>query len=52
MVRPKAMVVTIEDLTDNLKLSDSTRYHFARGGKMPGVIAGRHGRFHKAAFYE
>jgi hypothetical protein len=52
MVRPQEMALTIEDLADNVKLSDSTPYHFARGGKLPDVKAGPRGRFHKAAIRE
>ena len=47
--RLRDTILTIDELAAYLKLSKSSLYHFARGGKVPGVKIGRHWRFHKEA---
>ena len=42
-------VMTIEDLSDYLKISKSTLYKLVREGKVPSQKIGRHWRFHKDA---
>ena len=40
-------VLTIDDLADYLKVSKSTLYKLAQGGKVPGQKVGKHWRFRK-----
>lgn len=42
-------VLTIEELSDYLKISKSTLYKLVREGKVPSQKVGRHWRFHKEA---
>jgi excisionase family DNA binding protein len=49
MARLPDMVMTIEDLSEYLKISRSTLYKLAQEGKLPSQKVGRHWRFHKAA---
>jgi excisionase family DNA binding protein len=42
-------VLTIEELSEYLKISKSTLYKLAQEGKLPGQKVGRHWRFHKEA---
>ena len=42
-------VMTIDELSRYLKVSKSTLYQLARGGKVPGQKVGKHWRFRKAA---
>lgn len=41
-------VMTIDELSDYLKVAKSTLYKLAQEGKLPGQKVGRHWRFHKA----
>lgn len=45
-------VMTIEDLAEYLKISESTLYKLAREGALPGTKVGKHWRFHKEAVVE
>ena len=40
-------ILTIDELSDYLKISKSTLYKLAQAGKVPGQKIGRHWRFHK-----
>lgn len=40
-------VLTIDDLSDYLKVSKSTLYKLVQGGKVPGQKVGKHWRFRK-----
>jgi excisionase family DNA binding protein len=42
-------VLTIEELSEYLKISKSTLYKLAQEGKLPGQKVGRHWRFHREA---
>ena len=42
-------ILTIEDLSDYLKISKSTLYKLVQEGKVPSQKVGRHWRFHKEA---
>ncbi|MCL5421036.1 MAG: helix-turn-helix domain-containing protein [Nitrospirae bacterium] len=42
-------ILTIEELSDYLKISKSTLYKLVREGKVPSQKIGRHWRFHKDA---
>ena len=42
-------VLTIEELSDYLKVPVSTLYKLAREGSVPAVKVGKHWRFHKDA---
>jgi excisionase family DNA binding protein len=42
-------VLTIEELSDYIKISKSTLYKLVREGKVPSQKIGRHWRFHKDA---
>ena len=42
-------VMTILDLSLYLKVSKSTLYKLAQGGRLPGNKVGKHWRFHKPA---
>ena len=42
-------ILTIDELSDYLKISKSTLYKLAQAGKVPGQKIGRHWRFHKEA---
>lgn len=42
-------VLTIDDLSEYLKISKSTLYKLVREGKVPCQKVGRHWRFHKEA---
>ena len=44
-----ASVMTIEELSDYLKISRSTLYKLAQEGKLPCQKVGRHWRFRKEA---
>ena len=41
-------VMTIDELSEYLKVAKSTLYKLAQEGKLPGQKVGRHWRFHKA----
>lgn len=45
-------VMTIEELSEYLKISKSTLYKLAQEGSVPGQKVGKHWRFHKAAIDE
>ena len=40
-------ILTIDELSEYLKISKSTLYKLAQAGKVPGQKIGRHWRFHK-----
>lgn len=40
-------VMTIDELSEYLKIAKSTLYKLAQEGKLPGQKVGRHWRFHK-----
>jgi excisionase family DNA binding protein len=40
-------VMTIEDLSEYLKVSKSTLYKLAQQGNLPGQKVGKHWRFHR-----
>lgn len=40
-------ILTIDELSNYLKISKSTLYKLAQAGKVPGQKIGRHWRFHK-----
>lgn len=42
-------VLTIDDLSEYLKISKSTLYKLAQEGALPGQKIGRHWRFHREA---
>jgi len=42
-------VMTIDELSEYLKISTSTLYKLAQGGALPGTKVGRRWRFHKEA---
>ncbi|HRI88381.1 MAG TPA: helix-turn-helix domain-containing protein [Candidatus Hydrogenedentes bacterium] len=42
-------VLTIDELSDYLKIAKSTLYKLAQGGKLPGQKVGKHWRFRKEA---
>lgn len=42
-------VLTIDDLSEYLKISKSTLYKLAQEGALPGQKVGRHWRFHRDA---
>lgn len=42
-------VMTIDELAEYLKLSNSTLYKLAQEGKVPGQKVGKHWRFHRDA---
>ena len=45
-------IMTIQDLSEYLKISRSTLYKLAQEGALPGTKVGRHWRFHKDAIDE
>jgi len=45
-------ILSIEDLSEYLKISQSTLYKLAQEGGLPGQKVGRRWRFHKAAIDE
>jgi excisionase family DNA binding protein len=45
----QSTVLTIDDLSEYLKISKSTLYKLAQEGAMPGQKVGRHWRFHRDA---
>lgn len=49
MAKNKSAVMTIEELSDYLKVSKSTLYKLSQEGKLPAQKVGRHWRFHKEA---
>lgn len=49
MGRRRDSVLTIDELAVYLKISKSTFYKPAQGGKVPGQKVGRHWRFRKEA---
>ena len=49
MVPDPAQVMTINELSDYLKVSKSTLYKLAQEGSVPGQKVGKHWRFHKGA---
>ena len=49
MEESPAIVMTIEELSDYLKISRSTLYKLAQEGKVPCQKVGRHWRFRKEA---
>jgi len=42
-------VMTIEELSEYLKVSKSSLYKLAQQGKLPGKKVGKHWRFHREA---
>lgn len=46
---PPDTVMTIEELSQYLKISRSTLYKLAQEGKLPSQKVGRHWRFHRDA---
>jgi excisionase family DNA binding protein len=42
-------ILTIDELAEYLKISKSSLYKLAQGGKVPGQKVGRHWRFHRDA---
>lgn len=42
-------IMTIDELAEYLKISKSTLYKLATGGKLPGQKVGKRWRFHKEA---
>jgi excisionase family DNA binding protein len=42
-------VLTIDELSDYLRISKSSLYKLAQEGKVPGQKVGRHWRFHRSA---
>jgi len=52
MKDPSAPVLTIDELSDYIRISKSTIYKLVRSGKIPGQKIGRHWRFRKAAIDE
>lgn len=52
--RPATLVsvLTIPELADYLKISQSTLYKLAQEGKVPGQKVGKHWRFHRDAIDE
>lgn len=49
MAKTFSDVLTIEELSDYLKIPKSTLYKLVREGKIPCQKVGRHWRFHKEA---
>jgi len=49
MKEPSALVLTIDELAEYLRISKSTIYKLVRSGKIPGQKIGRHWRFRKVA---
>lgn len=49
MTEIKDSILTIEELSAYLKISKSTLYKLAQGGKLPGQKIGKHWRFHRDA---
>lgn len=49
---PPDAVLTIAELSKYLKISRSTLYKLAQGGKLPAQKVGRHWRFHREAVDE
>ena len=47
MAENKEPVLTIDELSEYLKISKSTLYKLAQEGKVPGQKVGRHWRFHR-----
>lgn len=47
MAKAAGNVLTIEELAEYLKVSKSTLYKLAQGGKVPAQKVGRHWRFHR-----
>ena len=45
-------VMTIQELSDYLKISKSTLYKLVREGKIPGQKIGKHLRFHRKTIEE
>lgn len=48
-MRQPSDILTIEQLAEYLKVSRSTLYKLAQGGKLPGQKVGKRWRFHKKA---
>lgn len=42
-------VLTIDELSEYLRISKSSLYKLAQDGKVPGQKVGRHWRFHRSA---
>lgn len=49
MVSSSEAVLTIDELSDYLRISKSTLYKLVREGKIPAQKVGRHWRFSRAA---
>ena len=47
MAEQQNPVLTIDDLSEYLKISKSTLYKLVQEGKIPGQKIGRHWRFHR-----
>ena len=45
-------VLTIDELSEYLRIPKSSLYKLAQDGKVPGQKVGRHWRFHRAAIDE
>jgi len=45
-------ILTIDELSEYLRISKSSLYKLAQDGKVPGQKVGRHWRFHRAAIDE
>jgi excisionase family DNA binding protein len=52
MAEPTGEVLTIEDLSEYLKIPKSTLYKLVREGSVPCQKVGKHWRFHKEAIDE
>lgn len=48
MEAPNEPVLTLDELSDYLKVSKSTLYKLVQGGKIPGSKVGKHWRFRKS----
>ena len=49
MASPPPEILTIDELSEYLRVSKSSLYKLAQSGKVPGQKVGRHWRFHRAA---
>lgn len=47
MTKGRDVVLTIDELSDYLKIPKSTLYKLLQQGKVPGQKVGRHWRFHR-----
>lgn len=52
MAKQPPEVLTIDELSEYLRISKSSLYKLAQVGKVPGQKVGRHWRFHRAAIDE